>query len=354
MYTPLQGGGLIPQRLCSCWRAVSTAPATATMEKGFPTEEDRVNCPFYFKIGACRNGDRCNRVHQRPTKSPVLMIPHMYPAIPESLMVSSDEDWDDETYDKAQEHCEIFYEEIFLELANYGEIEDLVVCDNVTDHMIGHVYVKYYSEAQAVEAHTKLLKRFYGVTLLQPEFSPVTSFADARCKALVEGRCTRGGGCNFMHIKHIPRAIKRRVVRDMFSDHPGYAGAARFKRPEGQRSDRSRSRERRKAEKVQRQPSEERRAMIKEWNIEAIREAQAAGFVPAPPSHPPPPGSTPMVPMMMPPPPPAMTPPPPPVPPPPSVPTPPPGPTTVPKMSKAPMPPAPPPPKMIPPARGGW
>ena len=25
------------------------------------TEEDKVNCPFYFKIGACRHGDRCSR-----------------------------------------------------------------------------------------------------------------------------------------------------------------------------------------------------------------------------------------------------------------------------------------------------
>ena len=23
----------------------------------FGSEEDRVNCPFYFKMGACRNGD---------------------------------------------------------------------------------------------------------------------------------------------------------------------------------------------------------------------------------------------------------------------------------------------------------
>jgi len=25
------------------------------------TEEDKVNCPFYFKIGACRHGDKCSR-----------------------------------------------------------------------------------------------------------------------------------------------------------------------------------------------------------------------------------------------------------------------------------------------------
>jgi len=25
------------------------------------TEQDRVNCSFYLKIGACRHGDRCSR-----------------------------------------------------------------------------------------------------------------------------------------------------------------------------------------------------------------------------------------------------------------------------------------------------
>lgn len=27
----------------------------------FGTEQDRVNCSFYLKIGACRHGDRCSR-----------------------------------------------------------------------------------------------------------------------------------------------------------------------------------------------------------------------------------------------------------------------------------------------------
>eukprot|EP00971_Amphidinium_carterae_P127325 2523051-Amphidinium_carterae.2 len=47
-------------------------------------QEDRVNCPFYFKIGACRNGDRCNRMHTRPTKGHTLLIPRLYPSIPEA------------------------------------------------------------------------------------------------------------------------------------------------------------------------------------------------------------------------------------------------------------------------------
>lgn len=38
----------------------------------------RVNCSFYFKIGACRHGDRCSRLHNKPTfsqvRDPVLLL----------------------------------------------------------------------------------------------------------------------------------------------------------------------------------------------------------------------------------------------------------------------------------------
>lgn len=41
---------------------------------------DRVNCPFYYKMGACRHGDKCSRIHNRPVLSQTLLIPHMCPA----------------------------------------------------------------------------------------------------------------------------------------------------------------------------------------------------------------------------------------------------------------------------------
>lgn len=44
----------------------------------FGTEKDRVNCPFYFKIGACRHGDRCSRLHSKPSISPTLLLSNMY------------------------------------------------------------------------------------------------------------------------------------------------------------------------------------------------------------------------------------------------------------------------------------
>jgi len=250
--------------------------------KIFATEEDRVNCPFYFKIGACRNGDRCNRAHVRPTSSQTLLLPHMYPNIAESMAIASDEDWDDEMYARAQEHVEAFYEEVFLELANYGEIEDLVVLDNVSDHMVGNVYCKYYHEEAAERAVRNLSGRFYGGRLIQAEYTPVTDFREARCRAFHETRCARGGLCNFMHIKHIPKAVTRRLVREMYEEHPEFQGPGAA-RQDGHSKSRSRKRQRKAEEREtrrKRQTSEERRAMIAQWNQEKKElEAQQQGLL---------------------------------------------------------------------------
>jgi len=35
---------------------------------------------------------------------------------------------------------------VFAELAKYGEVDEVVVADNIGDHMIGNVYIKYQSE----------------------------------------------------------------------------------------------------------------------------------------------------------------------------------------------------------------
>jgi len=135
----------------------------------------------------------------------------------------------------------------------------------------------------------KLTGRFYSGKLIQAEYTTVSDFREARCRAFHETRCNRGAYCNFMHIKHIPRAIKRRVVREMYDDHPEYLGQTRDggkekkrdKKEKGDkdkdRKDRSRSRRRDKEKKEKdrgedappaRQTSEERRAMIASWNAE--------------------------------------------------------------------------------------
>eukprot|EP00249_Psilotum_nudum_P023769 c28979_g1_i1 orf=251-1156(+) len=176
----------------------------------FGTEKDRVNCPFYFKIGACRHGDRCSRLHNRPTISPTLLLSNMY-LRPDMAAPGTDLPGLNMDPRKVQQHFEDFYEDIFEELGKYGEIESLNVCDNLADHMVGNVYVQFREEEQAAAALRALTGRFYAGRPIIIDFSPVTDFREATCRQYEENTCNRGGYCNFMHLKKISRELRRKL-----------------------------------------------------------------------------------------------------------------------------------------------
>ncbi|KAL7053966.1 hypothetical protein AAHC03_026684 [Spirometra sp. Aus1] len=89
----------------------------------FGTEKDKVNCSFYFKIGACRHGEQCSRLHNKPTFS-------------QNAVANM-------TEVQAQQLFDEFFEEVFVECEEkYGEIEEMNVCDNLGDHLVGNVYIK--------------------------------------------------------------------------------------------------------------------------------------------------------------------------------------------------------------------
>lgn len=95
----------------------------------FGTEQDKVNCSFYYKIGACRHGDRCSRKHVKPSYSQTILLPNLYqnPAYdPKNKMNPS----------QIQNHFDAFYEDIWCEMCKYGEIEEIVVCDNNNDRKL--------------------------------------------------------------------------------------------------------------------------------------------------------------------------------------------------------------------------
>ncbi|KAI4388529.1 hypothetical protein MLD38_000849 [Melastoma candidum] len=183
----------------------------------FGTEKDRVNCPFYFKIGACRHGDRCSRLHNRPTISPTLLLSNMYQR-PDMITPGVDANGQPIDPRKIQEHFEDFYDDIFTELSKFGEIESLNVCDNLADHMIGNVYVQFREEDQAAAALQALQGRFYSGRPIIADFSPVTDFREATCRQFEENNCNRGGYCNFMHVKMIGRELRRKL----FGRYNGY------------------------------------------------------------------------------------------------------------------------------------
>ncbi|KAK4753081.1 hypothetical protein SAY87_021879 [Trapa incisa] len=264
----------------------------------FGTEKDRVNCPFYFKIGACRHGDRCSRLHNRPTISPTLLLSNMYQR-PDMITPGVDAQGQSIDPKKSQEHFEDFYEDIFEELNKFGEIESLNVCDNLADHMIGNVYVQFKEEDQAAAALQALQGRFYSGRPIIADFSPVTDFREATCRQFEEENCNRGGYCNFMHVKMIGRELRRRL----FGRYRGYRirssrSRSRSRSPRGHRRDydrRERDRERdyhrgghgrrssreryekdrkRRSRSPVREGSEERRAKIEQWNREREEKQQ--------------------------------------------------------------------------------
>ncbi|OMO90235.1 hypothetical protein COLO4_19287 [Corchorus olitorius] len=270
----------------------------------FGTEKDRVNCPFYFKIGACRHGDRCSRLHTRPSISPTLLLSNMYQR-PDMITPGVDPQGNSIDPRKIQEHFEEFYEDLFEELSKYGEIESLNICDNLADHMVGNVYVQFREEEHAANALRNLTGRFYSGRPIIVDFSPVTDFREATCRQYEENTCNRGGLCNFMHLKTISRELRRRLFgrykrrrsrsrsrsphRHRRSheerSHGGRGHSRRYddkdhyhdsrsrrhrSRSPGHRRGRSRSRSpggRRNRSPV-REGSEERRAKIEQWNRE--------------------------------------------------------------------------------------
>jgi len=119
-----------------------------------------------------------------------------------------------ENKDFLQHHFEDFYEDVFEELSKFGEIEDMNVCDNTADHLVGNVYIKFRREEGASNAYNNLTGRFFAGRPLAPEYSPVTDFRDACCRQDERSECKYGGLCNFLHLKKVSRSILRRLYSD--------------------------------------------------------------------------------------------------------------------------------------------
>ena len=170
----------------------------------YGSEQDKVNCSFYLKIGACRHGERCSRKHIKPTFSQTLVIANMYqnPAHDPNCKLSEAE---------LTAYFETFYEDVFCELVRYGNLLEMHVCDNVGDHLIGNVYARYDWEDEAQIAVDAFNQRWYAGRPLFAELSPVTDFREACCRQNDMGECNRGGFCNFMHLKE-PRSS---LVREL-------------------------------------------------------------------------------------------------------------------------------------------
>ncbi|XP_053312293.1 splicing factor U2AF 35 kDa subunit isoform X2 [Spea bombifrons] len=145
-----------------------------------------------------------------------------------------------------QEHYDEFFEEVFTEMEEkYGEVEEMNVCDNLGDHLVGNVYVKFRREEDAEKAVKDLNNRWFNGQPIHAELSPVTDFREACCRQYEMGECTRGGFCNFMHLKPISRELRRELYgRRRKKDRPPGRDMNKHRSRSRSRERRSRSRDR--------------------------------------------------------------------------------------------------------------
>jgi splicing factor U2AF 35 kDa subunit len=236
----------------------------------FGTEKDRVNCPFYFKIGACRHGDRCSRLHNKPSASQTVLLTNMYRAEGASGTVDprGAASGKSASASAGQGHFEAFVEDLFEELDECGEIEGVNVCDNATDHMAGNVYVKFVDEDGARRASEKLQGRYYDGRPILVEYSPVTDFKESTCRQYEENSCTRGGYCNFMHLRPIGRSMRKQLYGRYLERRRRDDDERRDRRSRSPPRKRSRDDEDDGRVNAKGMSDDARRAMFAQWNEE--------------------------------------------------------------------------------------
>ena len=83
-------------------------------------------------------------------------------------------------------------QDVFWDLEEkYGKIEQMNVCDNLGDHLVGNVYVMFEDEEDAEKAVTGLNNRWFAGRPVVAELSPVTDFREACCRCVGPCRVVR-------------------------------------------------------------------------------------------------------------------------------------------------------------------
>ena len=94
------------------------------------------------------------------------------------------------------------------------------IVDNIGDHLIGNVFIKFVSEEDAANVRNHVSRRRFRGHLVLPENSPVSDFEKGSCRKFKDGCCKRGGNCNFLHMKIIRKELLRSLFKKMYKDHP--------------------------------------------------------------------------------------------------------------------------------------
>ncbi|XP_065321134.1 splicing factor U2AF 35 kDa subunit-like [Gordionus sp. m RMFG-2023] len=90
--------------------------------------------------------------------------------------------------EEEQKHFDDVFEELYMELEDeYGQIDELNICQNLGRHLYGNVYVKFRKSESADKALMSINNRWFDQRPINAELSPVVDFRAACCPQYEEG-----------------------------------------------------------------------------------------------------------------------------------------------------------------------
>ncbi|CAJ0766548.1 858_t:CDS:2, partial [Entrophospora sp. SA101] len=91
---------------------------------------------------------------------------------------------------------------------NRKHVKPTILCSNIYQTLSAHDTNCDMTDEQTAD---NLNQRFYAGRPIYAELSPVTDFREACCRQNENAECTRGGFCNFMHLKEVSRYLKKEL-----------------------------------------------------------------------------------------------------------------------------------------------
>lgn len=184
-----------------------------------------VECQFYHKIGSCRHGNKCIRIHSQPENSPVLVFESILNQLHTNQLDSQTNynsnsnrntnngikgpNYSGYSFKAPTEPIRLSPEilnmlrELFIEIAIIAPIKEIMVAGNTSPHLLGFVYISFDNEQDAAKVLEVVSNRWFDNRPIFAHYLPAKNIGATLCRD--NYRCRRGLDCNYVHpVKDIP------------------------------------------------------------------------------------------------------------------------------------------------------
>lgn len=153
-------------------------------------------CQFFYKVGSCRHGPKCVRMHVLPTSSKVIMLA--------SLSLN-------EKSPAGAKGIERIIQDVFVEIASIAPIKEILIAANESPHLKGAMYISFASEKEAETVMNNINTRWFRLRPIFAHYLPSQAVHMVICRE-ADG-CQRRLDCNYVH----PMPIDESVWKQLFA-----------------------------------------------------------------------------------------------------------------------------------------